>query len=74
MTVEILKQFPHPATVRARIAALDAEATFLRRLMRMLRHRPPSAGPLPVNDEGARPTSRVGPQSNGTGKGVPHAD
>jgi hypothetical protein len=75
-TPEILKQFPHPATMRARIAALDAEATFLRRLLRMLLRCPPSAGYLPVGDDRARAVPPAGPRAggNGHGKGVPHAD
>jgi hypothetical protein len=53
-TVEIIKQLPNTCTLRARIAALDREATYLRRLLRLVLLCPPSAGPLPVGDDCAK--------------------
>jgi hypothetical protein len=72
-TTEILDELPHPDTLRARISALDSEATFLRGLLRMILRCPPSAGPLPVGDAHAREVPPAGPLANGRGKGVPCA-
>jgi hypothetical protein len=43
---QILDQLPHPQSLRARIAALDREASYLRRLLRLVLRKPPSTGPV----------------------------